>query len=95
MKFSFIKNNQNTLTRLRSLGYTLYRNRRGRGGDSFVRRLHGDTFPRFHLYVTEEDTKLYCSIHLDQTAPVYKGGHAHRGDYDSRVVKDEVKRLEE
>ena len=52
-------------------------------------------FPRFHLYIdSEDDATLSCSLHLDQTAPVYIKGNAHRGDYDSPAVKDEATRLE-
>jgi len=92
MKLTILKRGQNALICLRRLSYAPYKNRQG--GASFIRRLQGYEFPRFHLYVNKEnDGELHCSIHLDQTAPIYNKGSAHRGDYNSFVVKDEVKRL--
>ena len=93
MKLLLTRNNQNTTIRLRRLGYALYRNRQGK--ESFVKRIQGTDFPRFHLYInTEEDNTLICSIHIDQTAPVYTKGNAHRGDYNSPVLEQEINRLQ-
>ena len=87
------KNGQTILQRLRRLGYAPYRNRQGE--ESFVRRIQGNEFPRFHLYITTEaTTSVVCSIHLDQTAPVYATGNAHRGEYDSPAVQNEVDRIQ-
>jgi len=92
MKLIILKKRKNALICLRRLSYTPHKNRQGKA--SFIRRLHGYEFPRFHLYIYKENNReLHCSIHLDQTAPIYNKGSAHRGDYDSSVVKDEVKRL--
>jgi len=93
MNFIITKNSENSLTRLRRLGYAAYRNRQGK--ESFVKRIAGGNFPRFHLYITKEDGgNLSCSLHIDQTAPVYGRGNAHRGDYESPVVSAEVSRIE-
>ena len=93
MKFKIKKNNQNTVFRVRRLGYAPYRNRQGK--ESFVRRIQGGAFPRFHLYISEgEETLLHCSIHIDQTAHVYTQGSAHRGDYSSPALESEVQRIE-
>lgn len=84
---------QNPKTRLRRLGYAPYTNKQGK--ESFVRRLHGGEFPRFHLYIaSQSEALLECTLHIDQTAPVYSKGPAHRGEYDTPAVAEEKKRLE-
>ena len=78
---------------LRRLGYAPYINKEGE--QSFVRRPHGTEFPRYHLYVQEEDdTVMRCSLHLDQKAPSYMGSRAHGGDYDSEAVQQEFERMQ-
>lgn len=77
---------------LRRAGYAPYINKEGI--QSFSRRIHGTDFPRFHLYINEEDEQtLTCSLHLDQKAPSYMGSRAHGGDYDSDTVKEEAQRI--
>jgi hypothetical protein len=93
MTFRILKGNQAPLVLLRRLGYAPYTNRQGE--QSFVKRIHGAEFPRFHLYINkEDDTTLFCSLHLDQKRPVYKGSTAHGGDYDSPEVAEEAGRLQ-
>jgi len=87
------KNDQIAPVVLRRFGYAPYVNKEGE--QSFVRRIHGTAFPRFHLYVKEEDrTILRCSLHLDQKRPSYMGTRAHGGDYDSKTVQQEADRLQ-
>lgn len=77
---------------MRRLGYAPYSNRQGES--SYVRRIAGYEFPRYHLYIQSiEGTDMTCSVHIDQKAPVIKGATAHAGDYDSPQVAEEVKRL--
>ncbi len=77
---------------MRRLGYAPYSNRQGES--SYVRRIAGYEFPRFHLYIQSIGTiDMTCSVHIDQKAPVIKGATAHAGDYDSPQVDEEVKRL--
>lgn len=59
---------------------------------SYVRRLGGAYYPRFHLYIHSEDP-LVLNLHLDQKKPSYEGATAHSGDYDSDVVRTEGKRI--
>lgn len=88
------KQNQIAPVALRRVGYAPYINKEGE--QSFVRRVHGTSFPRFHLYIKEEDeTIVRCSLHLDQKRPSYMGTRAHGGDYDSETVQAEVARLQE
>lgn len=88
------KHNQIAPVALRRAGYAPYINKEGE--QSFVRRIQGTDFPRFHLYIkVEDDATLRCSIHLDQKQPSYQGTHAHGGDYDSETVADEARRIGE
>lgn len=94
MKFEITGNDQGKLMRLRRLGYAPYRNKQGK--ESFVKRIQGNNFPRFHLYVNVDAEKiLECSIHIDQTAPIYTSGNAHRGDYASPALESEVRRIKQ
>ena len=78
---------------LRRLGYAPYVNKEGQ--QSFVKRIHGMSFPRYHLYIKEEnDDFVRCSLHLDQKKPSYMGTRAHGGDYDSETVQAEIERLQ-
>lgn len=66
-----------------------------RTGDvSYVRRLGGGEYPRFHVYVDQEGEGLRIKIHLDQKQASYQGHTAHSGEYeDSGVVEQEAARL--
>lgn len=78
---------------LRRLGYAPYTNRQGES--SYVRRISGYEFPRFHLYIQNVGVgEMTCSVHIDQKAPVMKGATAHAGDYDSPEVTAEIRRLQ-
>jgi hypothetical protein len=58
-------------------------------GESYVKRLGRDYYPRFHIYVNGE----YLNLHLDQKKASYKGQTGHSGEYDSEVVMREGNRL--
>jgi len=90
--FTIPTQGSNSLVALRRLGYAPYTNRQG--VQSFVQRIYGSEFPRFHLYVqTMTDEHIVCTVHIDQKAPVMHGARAHAGDYDSPEVHQEIKRL--
>lgn len=78
---------------IRRLGYGLLQNRRS-GQQSFVRRLGGELYPRFHLYVEESGDQWQLNLHLDQRAPVYESVTAHAGEYDGDVVEREAARIQ-
>jgi len=80
------------LVSLRHCGYGFLTGRNG-NKDSFVKRIHGDLYPRFHLYVEDEGQNWSLNLHLDQKAPVYRGVTAHSGDYDGVAVENEMKRI--
>lgn len=63
------------------------------GEDSFVKVLSGTGYPRFHLYLDENEDNVVLTLHLDQKKPIYKGQKAHSGEYDSDLVKEEIERL--
>lgn len=60
---------------------------------SFVRKLSGNRYPRFHLYLKEDDREVVFDLHLDQSKKVYSGSKAHNADYDSPEVKGELVRI--
>lgn len=61
---------------------------------SYVLRLSGGFYPRFHLYVEERGDKHVFNLHLDQTQPTYGDGTAHKGEYDGPTVEKELRRIE-
>jgi hypothetical protein len=60
---------------------------------SFVRKITGNRYPRFHLYLKEDDREVVFDLHLDQSKTVYSGAKAHNADYDSLEVKQELVRI--
>jgi hypothetical protein len=91
MRFRIRKQAVSTPTLMRKLGYKPI-GRTPKDELNCVRPLGGD-YPRFHIYVTEEESTLLCSIHLDQKKPSYAGTTAHGGDYNSDIVKQEALRI--
>jgi hypothetical protein len=77
---------------LRGCGYFSIFDRKTQKG-SFVRKLSGNRYPRFHLYLKETDNELIFDLHLDQSGTVYAGQKAHNADYDSSEVKQELVRI--
>jgi hypothetical protein len=67
----------------------------GRGGsqDSFIRVLARSGYPRFHLYINQEDDKIIFNLHLDQKRPSYAGAAAHNAEYNGQAVEAEMERI--
>ncbi len=78
---------------IRRCGYGQHKTRNGQV--SYVKRVHGDWYPRFHVYILEEKDKVVFNLHLDQRAPVYEGVTAHAGEYDGEVVEREGARIKD
>lgn len=76
---------------IRRCGYGQHKTRNGEV--SYVKRVHGDWYPRFHVYILNEKDKLVFNLHLDQRQPVYEGATAHAGEYDGEVVEREAARI--
>jgi hypothetical protein len=74
---------------IKRCGYAEIRNRAGKV--SYVHRLGGYRYPRFHVYVDDN----WFNLHLDQKAPIYQGVPAHSGEYESEVVKKEAERIKQ
>lgn len=74
---------------LRSLGYAPSRG----GEESYIRRLRGSLYPRFHLYINQDARGMVLNLHLDQKQPSYAGTSAHAGEYDGATVEAEADRI--
>lgn len=60
---------------------------------SYVRRMSGADYPRFHVYLEESPRGLSINLHIDQKKPSYQGSHAHAGEYDGPLVEQELDRI--
>jgi hypothetical protein len=79
---------------IRRTGYGILFDKRTRSIKSYTKRLHGDMYPRYHLYVEEQSENWVLNLHLDQRATVYEGVTAHAGEYDGDIVEREAARIE-
>jgi len=78
---------------LRKAGYAYVPERKS-DQVSYSRRLGGGPYPRFHLYFTEDTETITFNLHLDQQKEASSYSRSrHKGEYDSPVVEEEVKRL--
>ncbi len=66
---------------------------RGSRQDSFIRVLTRSGYPRFHLYINQEDDKIVFNLHLDQKRPSYAGAAAHNAEYNGQTVEAEMERI--
>jgi len=66
-----------------------------KGEYNMVRKLAGDNYPRFHIYLSSRGSDFNFSLHLDQKKPVYEGSgsHAHNGEYFGPIVESEADRI--
>ncbi len=95
MKLAFSNNDFEKISSwqfLRQAGYQILENRRNEN-ISFVRRLSSDHYPRFHIYLQNNQDSTIFNIHLDQKKASYQGQTAHSGEYDGELVKQEAMRL--
>lgn len=83
---------QNARQVARSLGYAEFDDPNS-GQISYTRRLSGNFYPRFHLYIEEKNNKMIFNLHLDQKQVSYKGHTAHSGEYDGKLVEQEGERI--
>lgn len=78
---------------MRRSGYAAFRDP-NTGQSSFVKRIAGDNYPRFHIYVNKDkDNREVIDLHLDQKKPSYAGSRAHSGEYEGGAVEVEGNRL--
>ncbi len=94
MKISIAKTTISDIEQfIRRAGYGIIFDKRSRSIKSFVKRVHRDLYPRFHLYVEEQSENWMLNLHLDQRATVYEGVTAHAGEYDGEIVEREAERI--
>lgn len=94
MKFSIKnKSNENIPNIMRMAGYHYY----GKDNDEliFTRPAGQDAYPRFHVYLKEQNDKVHINIHLDQRKTVYKGSTAHKGEYEGELLEREAERIKQ
>lgn len=77
---------------LRQAGYA-YLIDRNTGQESFIRGLGRGYYPRFHLYLLEQNSQTILNLHLDQKQASYAGARAHNAEYDGETVVAEMARI--
>lgn len=83
--------NENARNLLRRLGYGELRARSGQ--ISYVKRVAIGWFPRFHAYVEDQNGGVQINLHIDQKEASYEGSHAHSGEYEGKLVEEEMARI--
>ncbi|HAU66182.1 TPA: hypothetical protein DCW61_02430 [Candidatus Uhrbacteria bacterium] len=76
---------------LRRLSYADQRTKTGQ--ISYTKRVTGERFPRYHVYIEEIPTGIQINLHLDQKEASYEGTSAHAGEYDGPLVEQEMTRI--
>ncbi len=66
-----------------------------KGVVSYVRRIKGPEFPRFHAYLDIGEAGFRVNLHLDQKGACYEGASAHSGEYDGPLVEEEGARIKD
>ena len=61
--------------------------------ESFVRRMGSYFYPRFHVYVMQNNDGVTLDMHIDQKKTSYAGSHMHNAEYDGDLVSNEMTRL--
>jgi hypothetical protein len=88
-----IENHQENIVQVaRKIGYVII-DSADNGQYNLVRKLTGNNYPRFHVYLKVAGDRFIFSLHLDQKAPIYKGSHAHNGEYNGPIVEKEAERI--
>lgn len=92
MEFEIKNIKENIINVARFIGYTII-DTRNNGEYNLVRKLTGQNYPRFHVYLKVAGDRFIFNLHLDQKQPSYKGTHAHSGEYEGPVVEEEADRI--
>lgn len=92
MRFIIHKKRENMISLGRKIGYILLRTS-PENEFNFIRQIHGNNYPRFHLYIIEDGEKYIFNLHLDQKKPSYEGSRAHSGEHDGEAVEKEAERI--
>jgi len=92
MDFEIKNLKQSVVTVARALGYVII-DAKENGEYNLVRRLAGQNYPRFHIYLRQAGDNFNFNLHLDQKKPSYEGSHAHSGEYAGPIVEEEATRV--
>lgn len=76
---------------LKRVGYGFIVDRQT-GKESYVRRLGGGHYPRFHMYVAESGDNIILDLHIDQQQSSISKKR-HKSEYKGERVLGELKRL--
>lgn len=77
---------------MRRAGYGEQRTHSGQ--ISFVKRVTGERFPRYHAYVEDiSNGGIQVNLHVDQKEASYEGSSAHSGEYEGVLVEREMQRI--
>ncbi len=79
---------------LRKAGYSFFIDPLSKK-ESYVLRITGEFYPRFHLYIKETGTEVIFDLHLDQKKASYAGSNMHGGEYDGPAVEREMGRIKD
>ncbi len=79
---------ENLYSFMRKCGYAPFH-------ESYTRVMSASGYPRFHLYINQNETQYILNLHFDQKRPSYGKETAHSGEYDGKVVEDEARRIED
>lgn len=63
------------------------------GEVSYMRKLGGNLYPRFHAYLERLPNGFQINLHLDQKQASYRGHTSHNGEYDGETVEKEGERV--
>ena len=94
MDFTIVITTKNVVGVAREIGYIIIDTKEN-GEYNLVRKLTGNNYPRFHIYLKQQGEKYIFSLHLDQKKPIYAGSHAHNGEYEGPVIDTESDRIKE
>lgn len=90
-----IKNIKKGVTQMaREIGYVII-DTKPNGQFNLVRKLAGDNYPRFHIYLKQQGDNFVFGLHLDQKKPSYGGAHAHSGEYFGPLLDEEAERIKQ
>lgn len=95
MTFNIENSGGNLITLIRKIGYYFQHEDEKTRQSVFSRPLAPSGYPRFHLYIKQEEKNLVFNLHLDQKRPIYQGSAAHSGEYDSPLVGQETQRIKQ
>ena len=94
MDFTIKNLKESVVSVSRKIGYVII-DTQPNGQYNLVRKIQYDSFPRFHVYLTQQGDNYIFSLHLDQKKPVYgaSGAHAHNGEYFGPIIDTEADRI--